>query len=254
MASQEWPVPREIRIAVPRPVRLTTSGIGLLAIAVLVIAGGGAFSVDTAIQGDRHDKEFAARMKRLRTEGAEIEGTVTRLWISNGRFRDHYVVSRYRVGSLVYERQFRISPKHWDGLQVGSAISVRYLPSDPSASFPSADPPREIASWPFPIFLGVILVACGAVLFAMVLRDRNLLVNGRHAPAFVTSWGRASRASASYFAYYEFHLPDGTKCTGSFYAGKDQPTSGTVICILYLPERPRRNAKYPLSLAEVATS
>jgi hypothetical protein len=98
------------------------------------------------------------------------------------------------------------------------------------------------------------MAAGGAVLLFMVLRERRLLANGTPAPAAVTRWTlqRTRGAGALFTGYYEFPLAGGGTCQGSYDAGSQQPVSGTAICVLYDPNRPRRNTKYPVSLTKIA--
>ena len=229
----------------------------LMAAAFVLIVGGCAFAIDTALQGRRADDAEAARVQRIRSQGRETEATATRVWMSSGRHTDYLVEYRFWAAGSVYGGRAGIQREHWLPLQVGSPIGVRYLPSDPAQSYPSADPPRPAAAWPLVLFFGAIIVAGGFVLFWMVLRERKLLVEGHAGPGFIEGWegpGLSRHgAKPGYVAIYEFRLPNGTKVHGRYYSGKDQPVSGDVICVLYLPKNPKRNSRYPLSFFRIAT-
>ena len=58
------------------------------------------------------------------------------------------------------------------------------------------------------------------------------------------------RKSKSIVLLYEFQLLDGTNVKGRSDVRK-VPAEGTALCVLYLPDNPRRNALYPLSLVRL---
>ena len=87
----------------------------------------------------------------------------------------------------------------------------------------------------------------GALALALLLRDRRLARHGRVVAGIVTNCTRDDRW---FRVDYEFRAGDGALATGhnDF---KDEYAAGARVWILYLPQKPKRNHSYPLSLYSV---
>jgi hypothetical protein len=162
---------------------------------------------------------------------------------------------RFTAGGRECAGSARISRQHWNLLQAGGPIAVRYLPSHPATSFPSADPPYTVPLW-FAYLSGVAALGAGAWMLCTVWLNRRRLAGGQPAPAVVTrveTRGRARRGT-SLTVHYEFPLLGGGACQGKYYINTSPPPEGSVFCVLYDRDNPRRHSRYPSSLVKVAAS
>ena len=108
----------------------------------------------------------------------------------------------------------------------------------------------------FAFVAGLATVGAGAWMLRTVWLNRRRLAGGQPAPAVVTrveSRGRARRG-ASLIVYYEFPLLGGGAWQGKYYINTSPPPEGSVFCVLYDRDNPRRHTRYPSSLVKVASS
>jgi hypothetical protein len=129
--------------------------------------------------------------------------------------------------------------------QESDRILIRFLPSDPTVNHPDAwdwplflEPIDTIIMSSFYIFFG----AMGCIMLAILYRERKLAREGRPAVAVVSTCARKDR---TFRAQYEFRTEDGSSIEDSGYCSI-QYEPGAIICVLYLPQNPRRNDPYPL--------
>jgi hypothetical protein len=252
--NEVWRTPPELDQPLPRPVRLT----GTAAFRCVIAAACIAFGVNIASRAIhdelRREAENTALARSLATDGHETEATVTRLSTTLG----HLVGYSYTVDGHNYSRGAFITAEHWQSLQVGSPLAIRYLPSDPQKSYPESDSPDSQTHW-----LAVLPIA-GMALFFMfsfaylqlspVLRGRRLLARGRPAQGVVTQCKAGSQGrSNGYFLNYEFQLPDGSSCKGKKFSSS-QLAEKSSVTVLYLPERPQRNTLYPMETVRLAAA
>lgn len=252
--NEAWKVPPELECALPRPVRLSGTGITRCVIGVACILVG--VGLAARVVGDELRREAANNTlaRRLADEGRETQATVARLWSSMGFNGVGY---DYSVDGRSYNRGANIAKEHWQTLQIGSFLPIHYLPSDPTQSYPDADPPNSQKHW-----LLVLPIACFSLgifsLFAytqvaVVLRARRLLAAGRPARGVVTRCRASQGRSGGYVVNYDFSLPDGSQCQGRKHS--DSPLAeGSVITVLYNPDNPRRSAGYPMMTVRLAAS
>jgi hypothetical protein len=131
---------------------------------------------------------------------------------------------------------------------VDSGLPVRYLPSDPRLNHPIAWRANTVPLW-LPYLAAAILGALSWLAAHSIRSQRKLLEEGRAAPALVT---RHTKTKDGKTIHYEFPLLSGAVRQGRSGPSKKPPAVGSVICVLYNPDRPRRNAAYPLSLVKPA--
>ena len=248
-----WRIPPELERSLPRPVRLSGLGITnyVMALAALLFGVGMSFRV---VHDELHRQaENDSIVRRLAAEGQETQATVTKLFTGLG-----YVVNYdYTVDGRSYSRGAFITQQHWQALQVGDPLPIRYLPSDPAKAYPDGDPPNFQKHWDTSLPLaGMILffMGCFAAIFASrVGPQRRLLARGRPAHGIVTDCKEGSQGrSSGYFVSYEFPLTEGGQQQGKQFAGQPA-TPGSTVTVLYDPDRPRRNALYPLSMVKLAS-
>jgi hypothetical protein len=250
--SEVWRTPPELEQPLPRPVRLSGSGIFSCMFAVVFVAAGLWIAYRPVHDELRRDAQNASLARSLAADGRKAEATVTRLFTGLG-----YVVSyQFTVDGRSYEKNAFISSQHWHSLQAGSPLTIRYLPADPKQSFPESDSPNSQTHW------SVTLLVAGMALFFMfsfaaiqlsaVLPKRRLLASGRPARGAVTSCKEGYKGrSSGYFWHYEFPLGDGNQCQGKAFRG--EPTAeGSTVTVLYDQDRPSRNALYPMEMVRLA--
>ena len=92
------------------------------------------------------------------------------------------------------------------------------------------------------------------MLLRYVRREWQLVANGRPAPAVVTRLRRRrTQHGAQNIVHYEFPLIGGGACQGHYNIARKSMPEGSVICVLYDPDNPRRSAPYPMCLVKLAT-
>ena len=244
---QTFVAPQALRHSRPRDVRLTATGRFLGVLAVLLgagaIAGGVALYLTAARQAESR--------RALIETGATVSGEVTRLW-PNGEHRRR-VEYRFVVDGRSYGGRVNVSSERRRQLEVGSPIPVRYVPGDPEVN-DLGGRPRGALPMALPFVVSAILAALAALCLLAIRRERQLLTDGRVAPAVVTGHHahRSSHGAKHRSMTYEFRLLSGAVASGKSHTSDKPPAIGSVICVVYDPDRPQRNAVYPLSLVRPA--
>jgi hypothetical protein len=245
--------PQELDRPLPRPVRLTGIGIFYCVMALACFLCGMVLTAQLCIPELRRQAENDSLTRSLTAEGSETEATVTRLWSALGRDRVSY---DYTVDGRSYHSGSYIASQHWQQLQVGSPLAIRYLPSDPTKTCPNADPPNSGNNWS--IVLPMACIALGFMsLFAFshlsaVWPQFRLLARGKPVRGVVTRCNEGSRRRMSgYFWYYDFPLADGGQCQGKDFS-RQPAAEGTLVTVLYDPNKPRRNDLYPMETVRLA--
>jgi len=243
---EDWRPPAALRRSAPREVRMTASGIGMMILAVCMVAGGIAGGVAFRASAQR----TAHEVKLLEEQGRVAEGVVVRLRRSGGRNETESVEYRFTADSREYTHDHPVSHGFWRTLRAGAPIAIRYLPSNPRRSFPDAAPPRPAPPWTSFAFGGMFVVIAGPIVL-MILRSRRLLEDGRAAPGIVTGNQRRSNGETTHnVVTYDLRLSNGSIVKGR--ANRRRIPEGTIICVVYDPDNPKRNAPYPFQLMKVA--
>jgi hypothetical protein len=251
--NEAWRIPPELQQPVPRRIRLTGTGMTycVLAAASIVFAVG--MTAKVGLDELHRQAVDDSLSRRLTVEGHDADATVTSLQSSIVFNRVTY---DYTVDGRSYEGSFSVAPEHWQSLQVGSPLAVRYLPTDPARAYPAADLPNSREDWKLVLPLaGLILFfmpSFAAIYLSLVLPQRRLLAHGKPAQGTVTRYKEGSRGrSSGYYLYYDFSPPEGSRCQGK--AFRSQPMAeGSTVTVLYDPSSPRRNALYPLETVRLA--
>ena len=154
--NEIWKVPPELEQPLPRRVRLTGMGIVFCAVALGCIAFGIHLTAKVCFDELHREAANDSLTRRLTAEGRETEATVTRLWTG---MMGHVVSFEYTIDGRSYERNAFIASEHWQSLQVGSSLTIRYLPSDPHQAYPVTDLPNSQNDWSISLPLaGMILL------------------------------------------------------------------------------------------------
>jgi hypothetical protein len=195
----------------------------------------------------------AADQRTFAGDAIDTNGDVVRLWRNSDKNREPWVSYRYAVEGRVYEGRTRIGSSTWKALQVGSTLPVRYLRSDPGRSLADGVQSDAMPLW-LPFVVAGALAIMGGLCLTLIGVQRRLLMEGRAAPAIVTGHKKVhtSHGGTHRSMTYAFPLLSGATAVGKSGTSSKPPAIGSVICVLYDPERPRRSMPYPLQLVRPA--
>jgi hypothetical protein len=249
--NRGWTPPPGLARSRPREVRLSAGGVALVVLGLLLAAGGAAGAAALAVMARRD----ARNARLLEEHGVAAEAVVTSLGPTRGEKARKRATYRYVVDGHAFDRTLETSERHWRTLRVGSAIAVRYLPSQPAIHAPLGRRPRGVPAW-VPALVAGPVIFLSALCLLSVAGQRRLLAEGRTAPGRVTRHSREHHTphggNMGKTFHYEFPLLSGARSQGKSGPSKNPPAIGSTVCVLYDPERPRRNAVYPLSLVRLA--
>ncbi len=246
--ARVWQPPDELRRALPREVTLSRAGKLVTAIAVALLLG--------AIVGDpwlyvasRRDQE---RFKRLESRSVYTQAEVVSIGPAHGKDRRRTLTYQYLFKGDAYTGQAEMRREEWKTLQPGTRIRVRFVPANPRINWVPGHEPQGVPPW------AAILFPAAAVMTATVIsyhlrKQRALLTNGRAALAQVTRRERTRKGDHRvHRVYYEFKILSGATRTGHCDVHKNPPEVGSTLTVLYDPDAPEKNARYPLSLVRAA--
>jgi hypothetical protein len=224
-----------------RPVRLSGPGILLACVASLMVIGGFVLAIFLSRTFHRQAEE----RRVLAAQGVTVDAVITRKWRTTDESQETGVVYRFDYRGSIYTRSVNAPRKEWHELPVGATLPVRFVPSQPTISHPVAWQSRVMPAW-LPYAIPVLCTGLGCLMTLPISFQMRLLAEGRPAPARMTGFRKAKGIAV----LYEFQLLDGTTAKGRSDVRK-VPPEGAVLCVLYLPDNPRRNALYPLSLVRL---
>lgn len=239
------PCPGELTGPTPRKVRLNLNSnnarFALIVISFFFVGFG--ILLGAACFSDV--RQFRQRAE-LRSGGHDVVGEVTK--VVYPRHAPKVVKYRFSVEGAQYSGEAKAPFFATPGtiLHEYDQILVRYLPSNPNVNHPEAwewSPLIGIVDTAFQVFF----FSMGSVALIVLLRERALAREGKIAEGFVTSCRFVDR---TFRIDYEFRTPDGATIRGKGDCRKEY-RPGARVWILYMPEQPRRNDTYPLSLFEV---
>jgi hypothetical protein len=248
--ADAWVPPSGLDRSRPRDVSLTATGVITLLLVGVLALGAIAAGIGLTALASRQAEE--ARL--LRQEGLTADGRIVKLWRSRDKNRRPWAAYQFTHEEQAFERNSKIPYAIWKNLKVGTSYPVRYFPGRPELSHLEGLALRPLPMWvPIPISCALVLGGFMAVL--PVRRQRTLLMMGRPAAARITSHGKRHRSSKGsdlgvYYAY-EFLLLNGSVSKGLAGPAKNPPAIGSVVPIIYDPDRPQRNAPYPFSLVRL---
>jgi hypothetical protein len=212
-------LPRRTRLE--KPIQWVVVVTILLGIVVAIILWAGKFAV-----------QLTETRTALRHESSEATGVVDDIWRSRVNY-SFAANGRSFTGSAS-----RSGPK----LRVSDPLTIRYLPSNPAVNHPAAWEEPTVAAL-FPFWIPTVLVLILVMMLIRMRIIRRLLSEGMPAVAVVTKRCRGARGGV--YVVYEFRTEEGRAMTGS--DGESPEDIGANICVLYLPQNPRRNMRYPSS-------
>jgi hypothetical protein len=240
-----WKAPRELMVSAPREVELSLQGKFLTGLAIVMMVGSVVLFQFLNTKFVTESREQAA----LASRGRETGGTVTRLWRTGDKDRKRMVAYRFEAAGQTYQGRSVTPASTWATLFVGAALPVRFDPENPAVNHPRDWAAEKPPVW-LPPILAVVLAAIGGLLLWMIRRQKNLLAEGRPAPAVVTRYSHAQHGQKN--VHYEFPLMNGSIQKGRSGPRRKLPPLGGVICVLYDRENPRRSLAYPADLVRLA--
>jgi len=248
---QTWKAPAGLDHSRPREVILTRSGKALVLLSIALFAGALAATTGLSLLARRQ----AESNRLLQEQGVVVDGIVTRLWRGRDDEKSPYVAYSFTSESGIHTREAKVSLAMWRRLRVGSSIPIRYVPARPALNRPEDSRSGILPTW-VPFIAGGGLVFFSFLATVPLRGQRRLLEEGRPAPGVVTRHGKLERGQHGnklgrrYF--YEFLALNGSAAQGKAGPVKDPPEVGRTITVIYDPEKPGRNAPYPLSLVTPA--
>ncbi len=232
----------------PRDVRLTAGGrvVAALAAALLVGAVAAGVVLQRVANAQQRDR------LRLAESGAVTDGTVIDLGRSGGDSKRYWVSYRFRAGGRQYEGRATIAAPHWRALAPEDPLPIRYVREAPAFNTPAWVEPSALPVW-LPSLIALAIATLTGACVLLLHTQRRLLSEGRVSPARVTrhTITRTSHGGKHSAITYEFALMSGATRTGRSSVTSKLPAVGSVICVLYDPERPSRSAPYPLPFARL---
>src|SRR5438067_2494818 len=134
-----WTPPDGLGYSSLRPVKLSGTGIGMIAMAVAITAICIGLNI-TIVRGSRKKAETAAL---LGNQGVETTAMVTRKWRTGGKSDRRMIAYRFTAGGEEIRGSASAARNVWDGLEEGASLPVRYVPDRPEINHP--------AGWPSPL-------------------------------------------------------------------------------------------------------
>lgn len=245
--ARDWRPPRELRNSPPRDVVLTIAGKIILATSIVIALAG--VIIGTAVYvGLSQEQKTRAQLAR---SGVETDAMTVGSWISSGNDRQHVTEYRYQVDGRMYSGRVDTDRKTWLNLQKTGIVKVRYLPDAPerhvAVPFQPGTPPPWIA-----LGIGPAALAQALVPFWLVARQRRLLAEGAPAPALVARLAKSDHGRK--IAHYIFLDSNRHLIKGKSAPQKNPPPVGSVVTVLYEPDRAKHNSSFPLSLVKLRES
>jgi Protein of unknown function (DUF3592) len=237
-----WTPPPELTRAIPRETRIAGRG-------MLNIILGAVFLIAALALGFWLYHEGAqdrASSELLRAQGQEANGEITSL-SQDQRGRAKMVSYIFTANGIRIKGEASVPADQWPSIQKAGFLKVRFLPSNPAVNHPAAwDESNSTPAW-FPVLVPSMWAVGSVILLITLFRQRKVAAEGQPAAGVVT---KCFRVKGGWATRYQFRMRDGT--VGE---GRDRVFSrlepGSAVCVLYLPENPRRNYLYPLSLYRI---
>jgi hypothetical protein len=227
-----WTAPPELAGPLPRTTRISEDGRGAATrVVVLLLA-----SIVLVVLGCIGAAQTMTRMEALRLEGRETTGEVTAL---RHRFGGAYGVRyAFNANGRALEGVSEAPKDIGNGLREAAPLPILFLPSNPAINHPAAW--QESGSWVWDLwFVPMMPVAAAILVLTQMRRQRRLVAGGVPTAGIVTK--RSRNSQGAWWVDYQFHTEDGKVAKGRGHLGLE---IGATICVLYLPQDPRRNQPY----------
>ena len=228
-----WTAPRELTGALPRKTRMASGGVTLVVgAAVFLLLGSACLFVVFGMAAQE-----MARTAELRRGSREATGVVTELRLGRGAVEVSYT---FTADGTAFMGKCYVPAAHRAGLLVAGAIPIRFLSSNPAMNHPAEWEGPDAGRWVPGGVVGTFIALIGVPLIIQLRRDRQLVAEGVAAAGLIVKC--SPRAKGGWDAKYQFRRQDGRVARGSSYS--DRLEVGSTVCVLYLPQNPRRNKIY----------
>ena len=239
---ENWTAPRELTRALPRETSMTGRGIFMAIMGAILLLG----SIPLFLLLHSENARQNVRAEALRTQGVEAAGEIVRLWHSGDKSHTPMVTYAFTANGIRLRGDSSVPGGVWGNLQKAGFLPIRYVPSDTSINHPVAWEPSTMPDW-VPFILPVVLAAVAIALLISLRRQSEVAAEGLPAAGVVT---KCSRVKGGFAVRYQFRMKDGAIARGSSHVPRRLEV-GATVCVLYLPQNPRRNQMYPTSLYRV---
>lgn len=248
-ATRSFVTPIELSGSLPRDVQLNGGGRFVSAMAIVLFAGA---LIASLLLGRLHIRQ-AEQRDMLERSGVQATAEVTRLWRATDDSKQPWAAYRFDVSGVTYGGRAKMRLSRWRALQTGAHIDVRYLPQHPDTNVLAGSEPDVLPVF-VPFLLATLLATGGVLIFWAVNCQRRLLAEGRAAAAIVTDVvkHKTSHGGTQRSVKYTFRLLSGAVATGKSDAPRKLPAIGSVIWVVYDPDRPRRSRRYPFPFVKTA--
>jgi hypothetical protein len=244
-------IPSELTGPLPRRFEATGAGIHLARVAPALLA----LAIVPALWGGINAAQQMQHESALRSDSGETVGEVTRTL--KGKTSD-FVYYTFSVNGKILTGNAEVPMDLRYDLRISRSLPIRYLPTNPDVNHPAAWEwslvywrPQSSDLVHLPgfsselqwLFVSLITGVIGLAFLVGLRRERKLIAEGAPATAVVTKCSRGTRGS--FLVEYEFRTGEGRSIKGS--RSDSRREIGANFCVLYLPQNPRRNMRYPSS-------
>jgi hypothetical protein len=238
---QNWTPPRELTRALPREIHMSGRGMFNIVLGSVFLIAAVYLGVWMHDEGARQ----AAKTAALHAQGLEVTGEINKLWLRD-KDRVPMVGYAFTANGVRITGEASVPKDRWAAIRKAGFLPVRFLPSNPALNHPSAWDEDGIPVW-YPFVMPLMWAVASVLLLISQRRQRRVAAEGVPAAGVVT---RCSRIKGGWAARYQFRTSDGTIAKGrNKVPSRVEP--GASVCVLYLPQNPRRCYIYPLSLYTV---
>jgi hypothetical protein len=176
--------------------------------------------------------------------GVDSRAEVTRRWKTSGKDAKYWVEYQYRIEDRRYTFKMKTGRSRWGRLTVESVLPVRYLAEDPRSHYIHGFEGDLMPLW-LPYVVAALLAFFSWLCHLPLNAQRRLIQEGRAAPAVITGHKKTKDGN---MVQYSFLQLSGSIAQGKTSPEKNPPAVGSLVCVLYEPDRLKNNAIYPLSL------
>lgn len=155
----------------------------------------------------------------LMTDGVEVEAEIIdqRREESGSRrsHTDYFVVYRYQADGVTYERDEKVDRERYNALTIGSAVTIRYLRSDPATARIFEEPP--VGSTAFNLLCATFFIVPLTFIYFRKRRRsqeysrQGVLLDGRLTSVYATE---LEQVGYQVTFYYLFLSPRGVELSG----------------------------------------
>lgn len=238
-SAEALTIPSELMGLLPRRVRLSGNCLLQVTIATTLLMVGVALALLRGLDYVHQTQHKAALREASAVIGnSEAIGTIDQL----SSYRNSHSV-RYSFiadNGAIYTGKSEVPDQFYASLQTSGSLPIRYLPADPTVNHPAAWEWTPHWSW---FFGPMIFVVAGLFSLLQVRTQRRLVIEGVPAVAVITKCSSGTGRSIWFAVTYEFRTEDGEVTEGSG-RSENRQDIGTKICVLYLPENPKRSLPY----------